>query len=133
MAFLFCAGPTITFGPVFSDEPASVTVACSPLVGVIQDRYFYSDLDTSSSYHGHYETISGTPPPGTAADPTRPEREIDAACQRRRSAWAGLIGLLAAPAAILTTVTLSSRRDQTATQPQDANTATATQADGQEL
>src|SRR5882762_7999655 len=55
MAFLFCAGPTITFGPVFSDEPASVTVTCSPLVGVIQDRYYYDDLDTSSSYHGHYE------------------------------------------------------------------------------
>lgn len=108
MLYLFFAGFTIAFGSVEQEEP-TMTVTCSPLVGFFQDLHFYDELDGATSYRSSYATVSGNEPPGPATDPFLAYREIDATCEQHRSARAGLIGLLAAPTAVLALISVARR------------------------
>ena len=109
MLTMFLYGPTIAFQAATSQR-AALTVRCEALVNLLQDRHYYDgDVDTSRGYQTHYDTITGREPSGTLTDPTQPQREIDAACDRRRVTSTGLMALLATPTAILGTLALIRR------------------------
>jgi hypothetical protein len=96
---IFFTRPTLVYAPGF--EKGSATVKCNSVAAAyVGEDHTYDELADHGSYVSQHTEVQGEVPAGTVADPFGPEKMIDAQCDQVLSGRAGMIGLLAVPAAV---------------------------------
>ncbi len=111
MGYLFLVGATIDFG---HSDGADLAVRCSPLTYYLSFDYNGRDLDTTDGPRRTFTATRGEPQAFGSANLLDVHNTINTYCDRSRTSRAALIGLLAAPAAILSVLSVRHRRQPSA-------------------